>query len=195
VKKALFAVLTVCLAALAIFPAACDKGTEPGAFSSYSLQGVTFSYPAEWINQTAEMEQSLAEDDPTYSDYMAVAAWGTPSDSAGLFAMSLDVQALGMPKNYTMTEADKESIAESMNDAMTEAMDNPTIVSQGQITVSGQWAWQTEFSGTIEGVDAKGYSLTVISDDTVFILLFAAKSSVWNSLKSTYDTVKASIVM
>jgi hypothetical protein len=76
---------------------------------------------------------------------------------------------------------------------MTTAMDKPTIVRQGQTTISGQWAWQMEFSGDIQGVGAKGYMLAVISNDTVFVLLFAGQSSVWNSLKSTYDVVKASI--
>jgi hypothetical protein len=194
-KKVLFALLTVSLAALAIVPAACDKGTDPGPFSSYSLQGVTFSYPAEWIDQTTEMEQSMAEDDPSYSDYMSVAAWGNPADSAGLFAMSIDFQKSGIPEDYTMTESDKEELVELMTGSMTTAMDTPTIVSQGQTTVSGQWAWQTEFSGKIQGIDAKGYMLAVISNDTAFVLFYAGQNNAWTSLLSVYDTVKASIVM
>jgi hypothetical protein len=95
---------------LAVIPAACDKGTDPGAFSSYSLQGVAFSYPAAWIDQTTEMEQSIAEEYPNYSDYMGVAAWGNPADSAALFAMSMDMKKAGLPNDYTMTESDKESI-------------------------------------------------------------------------------------
>jgi hypothetical protein len=167
-KKAVFALLTVSLITLAVLPAACDKGTDPGVFSTYSLKGVAFSYPMEWVDGTADTEQEMALEDPAYSEYM--------------------------PSGYTFTEDEMEFMASSMTGYMTAALDQPTIVSQGQITVSGQWAWQAEFSGNIEGVSAKAYELTVMSDDTIFILLFAAKSSVWNSLKSTYDTVKASIV-
>jgi hypothetical protein len=193
-KKAVFALLTVSLITLAVLPAACDKGTDPGVFSTYSLKGVAFSYPMEWVDGTADTEQEMALEDPAYSEYMSVAAWYSPSDSAILLAMAIDMEDAGMPSGYTFTEDEKEFMASSMTGYMTAALDQPTIVSQGQITVSGQWAWQAEFSGNIEGVSAKAYELTVMSDDTIFILLFAAKSSVWNSLKSTYDTVKASIV-
>jgi hypothetical protein len=194
-KKALFAVLTVCLAALAIFPAACDKGTDPGPFSSYSLEGASFSYPSEWTDGTADLEQSMAEDNPEYNNSMSVAAWYSPSGSATLIFMSIDLQKSGMPDGYTMTESDKESIVESMTGSMTTTMDTPIIVNQGETTISGQWAWQVDFSGEIEGVSAKGYTLTVISNDTILVVLYAGQSNAWISLLSVYDTVKASIVM
>jgi hypothetical protein len=194
-KKVLFAVLTVCLAALAIVPAACDKGTDPGPFSSYSLDGASFSYPAEWTDGTADLEQSMAEDNPEYNNSMSVAAWYSPSGSAALIFMAIDLQKSGMPDGYTMTESDKESIVESMTGSMTAAMDTPIIVNQGETTISGQWAWQVDFSGEIEGLSAKGYTLTVISNDTILVVLYAGQTSSWISLLSVYDMVKASIVM
>ena len=193
-KKLMFALLAVGLIALAIIPAACDKGTDPGAFSSYSLQGVTFSHPIAWIDQTTETEQSMAEKEPNYSEYMEVAAWANPADFSLLFAMSIDFQELGMPKNYTMTESDKESFVSGVTGYMPTAMEKSTIVSQGKTTINGQWAWQIEFSGDIKNVSAKGYMLTVISNDTVFMFMCTGQSSGWNSLKSTCDVVKASIV-
>jgi len=194
-KKVLFALLTVSLAVLAIVPAACDKGTDPGPFSSYSLEGASFSHPAEWTDGTADLEQSMAEDNPDYNGSMSVAGWYSPSGSAALIFMSIDLQKSGMPDGYTMTESDKESIVESMTGSMTTTMDTPTIVNQGETTISGQWAWQVEFSGEIEGVSAKGYMLTVISSDTILIVLYAGQNNAWTSLRSVYDTVKASIVM
>ena len=194
-KKALFAVLTVCLAALAIFPAACDKGTDPGPFSSYSLEGASFSYPAKWTDGSTDLEQSMAEDNPEYNNSMSVAAWYSPSGSAALIFMSIDLQKLGMPDGYTMTESDKRDIVESETNSMSAAMDQPTIVSQEAETISGQWAWQVEFSGEIEGLSAKGYLLTVISNDTILVVLYAGQNNAWTSLGSVYDYVKASIVM
>ncbi len=194
-RKSMFVLLMVSLIALTVLPTACGKEKAPVDYSSYSLQGVTFSYPTAWINGTADLEQSMAQEYPNDSDYMKVAGWYTPSDSAGLYAMSIDLQKLGMPQNYTPTESDKESIVASMTDYMTAAMDNPTIVSQGKTTISGQWAWQMEFSGDIRGVGAKGYMLAVISNDTVFVLMYAGQSGVWASLKEVYDTVKSSIVL
>ena len=194
-KKVLFALLTVSLAVLAIVPAACDKGTDPGPFSSYSLEGASFSHPTEWTDGTADLEQSMAEDNPDYSDSMSVAGWYSPSGSAALIFMSIDLQKLGMPDGYTMTESDKRSIVESETSYMSAAMDQPTIVSQEAETISGQWALQVEFSGEIEGFSAKGYMLTVISSDTILIVFYAGQNNAWTSLRSVYDTVKASIVM
>ena len=137
----------------------------------------------------------MAEDNPDYNGSMSIAGWYSPSGSAALIFMSIDLQKSGMPDGYTMTESDKESIVESMTGSMTTTMDTPTIVNQGETTISGQWAWQVEFSGEIEGVSAKGYMLTVISSDTILIVLYAGQNNAWTSLLSVYDTVKASIVM
>jgi hypothetical protein len=194
-KKSILVLLTVSLAALAIVPAACDKGTDPGPFSSYSLDGASFSYPAEWTDGTADLEQSMAEDNPDYNGSMSVAGWYSPSGSATLLFKSIDLQNSGMPDSNTMTESDKESIVESMTGSMTAAMDQPAIVSQEAETISGQWAWQVEFSGEIEGLSAKGYLLTVISNDTILVVLYAGQNNAWISLGSVYDMVKASIVM
>jgi hypothetical protein len=194
-NKLMPVLLIVSLIALAFIPIACSKESAPVDYSSYSLQKVTFSYPTEWINGTAELEQSMAQDDPNYSTYMRAAGWYNPSNSAALFAISIDLQKSGMPKNYNMTESDKESIVASETGYMTAAMEQPTLMNQGQTTVSGQWAWQTEFSGKIEGVAAKGYDLTVISNDTVFVLVYASQNNVWSSLKEVYDMVKSSIVL
>lgn len=187
-KKFMFALFAVGLIALAIIPTACKKVETPSSYSSHTLRGITFSSPSDWSDKTSEFEKEMGTD---YEDYGSVALWDSPTDAAGLMVMVLDID--DMETSNMSTDDEREEAAAGLTEIITTLMDDPTIVSNGKKTVDGEWAWETEFSGTLDGESGKGYLLTVFNDRSMVVVVYAGESKDWDKLGGVYNTVKDSI--
>jgi hypothetical protein len=194
-KKFMFVLLAVGLIALTLVPTACKKAETPTEYSTSSVGGTSFSYPTDWTDETASLEQGIAEGDPNYKDYITAKGWDNPSVSAILVAIAINLDNIpntSMPSVLT-TEMKKGFAAGFGGGFIGSLADQYSVTSQQESSADGEWAWQIEFTGKINGADAKGYLLTVFHERTAFILAYVVKNKDWGTLGGVYNTVKGSV--
>ena len=172
----------------------CKPAVEaPQAYASHELRGVSFNYPSGWIDETQEAINEMTEAgiEPGWEEYMALTAWTDPSGSAGLFVFVFDLEAMKVPE--LITDEEKQAFAGAFMGGLMTEVETPTLHRQEEIRVSGEWAWEAEFSGTMEGLAVKGHSLTAFHGRDAFWLMYFAEDIVWDKLGGVYDRVKQSI--
>jgi hypothetical protein len=193
-KRFMFVLLAVGLIVLAVFPTACNKAT-PIAYSTSSVGGTSFSYPTDWTDETASLEQGIASGDPSYKDYMTAKGWDNPSGSAILAAIAINLDQIpnvSMPSVLT-TDIKKGFATGFGGGFMSSIADQYSITSQQESSAGGEWAWQIDFTCKVNGADAKGYLLTVFHERTVFVLVYFVDNKDWDTLGGAYNTIKDSI--
>jgi hypothetical protein len=195
-KKFMLVLLAVGLIALAMIPTACKKAETPTEYSTYHLVGATFSYPTDWKEMTDSLEKGFARADPDYENKVSGALWADPSASAMVVVAILDLDNFSsstkLPEVLTV-DMKKDSAVILSETLLPTLVEQYSITDQQETYVSGEWAWQMEFTGKSEGVETKGYIVNVFDGHKMLCLAYSVKSKDWDKLGSVYNTIKDSI--
>ena len=186
--------IVVLMCVLLLLSSACSSSNTPAPeapsdYTSRTLEGITFSYPSNWSEDTSEIEMNVQAYLPNWANAFSLASWKDPSDSAWLWVTSWYPdynQSQGLH-----TEDDRGPYATQLTMGATALLGKATILSQEKTIVANEWAFETEFS--VMSNQKKGCVLVVFDDYSAYYFMYSADEDDWDVLGDVYSRIKSSI--
>ncbi len=182
----------------------CEATTGEENYTEVSVGRMTVSIPDDWEREEhAEIVEyfasALGTDLPAY---MQVDMYVDESEDVALILMLMDMSGLyelqGVPWEGwdIMLEAvymTKEDFAIISAAALIGEVEELSREVHRQVTIHGNEAWESQFTGNIEGEPARANLLVVFGEDDMGVLMMGVEEAKWGNFEEIWDEIRDSV--
>lgn len=182
----------------------CEATTGEENYTEVSVGRMTVSIPDDWEREEhAEIVEyfasALGTDLPAY---MQVDMYVDESEDVALILMLMDMSGLyelqGVPWEGwdIMLEAvymTKEDFAIISAAALIGEVEELSREVHRQVTIHGNEAWESQFTGNIEGEPARANLLVVFGEDDLGVLMMFVNEAKWGNFEANWDEIRDSV--